>query len=104
MKNVLIALCLIFSAVVASAGEVSVLKKEEATVAAPAVVAVSAPCCQSQCEELRSLSLPPWQVRRLNRVADRQEARDAKRCGCCDACKDNNVLVKSNKKSCSCCR
>lgn len=41
-------------------------------------------CCDS-IEPVKLAKLPPWKVRRLNRIADRQEARDARKC-CCDPC------------------
>lgn len=45
------------------------------------------------CEVAKLVKLAPWQVRRLNRVADRQEARDAKKC-CC--------VEKSDRCKCAC--
>lgn len=90
-------------------GTVSVLKA--ATVQSPAPASATAPVVQtSACEEARVVKLAPWQVRRLNRVADRQEAREARKC--CDACscKDDCcqkpktlVLESRRKEKCDCC-
>lgn len=106
MKNVFAALCLSLFASVALSGEVSVLKTEP-TQANVATATASAPCDQCQ-TEVRALTLAPWQVRRLNRVADRQEARDARKscCGCCEtSCRSTNVLVEARKKPCcGCCK
>lgn len=89
-------------------GTVSVLKAETTQVSAPAPVAATA----TACEEARVVKLSPWQVRRLNRVADRQEARDARKC-CCDpcSCKDDCckktktlILESRRKENCDCCK
>ena len=64
------------------------------------------------CEEARAVKLAPWTVRRLNRVADRQEAREARKCGCCkescncsqDCCKAPKALVVESRRKCNCCR
>ena len=88
-------------------GTVSVLKAATAQTPAPAPVVQTAVAC----EEARVVKLAPWQVRRLNRVADRQEAREARKC-CCDSCscKDDCcqkpktlVLESRRKEKCDCC-
>jgi hypothetical protein len=72
-------------------GTVSVLSKDQA----PAVTAAE------PCTELRGVRLSDRQVRRLNRIADRQEARDERNCRC--DCADPKVLVaKPNKCNCNC--
>lgn len=106
MKNIFAALCLTLVAATVYAGEtsdgtVSVLKSPTAT---------TTPCQATACqvEEVRALKLPEWQVRRLNRIADRQEVRDARRCDCactCGCSDEKNVLVESRrKKDCCCCK
>lgn len=74
----------------------------QAVVAQPTVVnATTAPVC---CEQARVVKLSPWTVRRLNRVADRQEARDARNC-CCkssDDCSPKALVVESRRKTCNC--
>lgn len=84
MKNLyLFAILSIASVAAAQEGTSSVLVNtpETAAVASPAVVVAAAPCA----ETAKLAKLPPWQVRRLNRIADRQEAREARKC-CCDPC------------------
>lgn len=93
----------------ASEGTISVLKtsNEPTPAVAQPTAAVAQPTAQACCqevEEVRAVKLSPWTVRRLNRVADRQEARDARKC-CCDPCdcnKTKTVLVESRKKTCNC--
>ena len=84
MKNLyLMAILLVASVAVAGDGTSSVLVNapKEAVQEAPAVAAGPAVCC----ETAKLAKLPAWQVRRLNRIADRQEAREARKC-CCDPC------------------
>jgi hypothetical protein len=82
-------------------GTVSVLANNETPAAAPAVVVVSAPV--ACCEEARTVKLSPWVVRRLNRVADRQEAREDRCCCRCKGCDSAKTLVlESRKKTCDC--
>jgi hypothetical protein len=86
MKNLFIlAILSIATTAAAQEGTSSVLvnapESTTPTVASPAVV-VTAPQC---CDTAKLAKLPPWQVRRLNRIADRQEAREARKC-CCDPC------------------
>jgi hypothetical protein len=78
----LLAILSIANVTAAGDGTESVLvaATETETVASPAVVVDTTACC----ETAKLAKLPPWQVRRLNRVADRQEARDARKC--CDPC------------------
>lgn len=105
MKNLyLLAILSIASVAHAQEGISSVLvNTPEAKEAAPAAVVASpevavvvaslAPCC----EPAKLAKLPPWQVRRLNRIAERQEARDARKC-CCDPCaceKDDSCKCKA---------
>jgi hypothetical protein len=108
MKNVFAALCMCLFASVAFSGEVSVLKTEEAPAVAVAPATVVVAPCAGQCQpEMRAVTLSPWQVRRLNRIADRQETRDARNCcGCCESsCRGTNVLVEARKKPCcGCCK
>jgi cytochrome oxidase assembly protein ShyY1 len=54
---------------------------------ATAVTVITPVTC---CEPAKLAKLPPWQVRRLNRIADRQAARDARKC-CCDPCECQKV-------------
>lgn len=49
--------------------------------------------------ELRGVRLAPWQVRRLNRAADRQEYRDERNCRC--NCSEPKVLLAKPTK-CDC--
>lgn len=102
-------------------GTTSVLKavvQSTATATAPVVqspATATAPVVQAQivsCEEAKVVKLAPWQVRRLNRVADRQEAREARKC--CDPCsckkddccqKSKTLVLESRRKEkCDCCR
>jgi len=103
MKNIFAALCLTLVAATVHAGEtsdgtVSVLNNPSAATTKPCQVAC-------QVEEVRALKLPEWQVRRLNRIADRQEVREARRCDCACGCSDEkNVLVESRRKKDCCCK
>lgn len=72
----------------AADGTVSVLKKEPAPVVSTTTDT-----------ELRGVRLSPWQVRRLNRIADRQEARDERNCRC--DCAEPKVLL-SKPAKCDC--
>jgi hypothetical protein len=88
MKNLFIlAILSIATTAAAQEGTSSVLvNAPEATtpaVASPAVTVTPAPA--ACCETAKLAKLPAWQVRRLNRIADRQEAREARKC-CCDPC------------------
>jgi len=111
MRSIFAALAIAVSVATTYAGTptpaddtVSVLKTTTVQSAAPVVQA-------TVCEEARVVKLAPWQVRRLNRVADRQEAREAKNC-CKDSCscKDDCcqkpktlVLESRRKEKCDCC-
>ena len=122
MKTIFAVLCLFALSAAARSddGTVSVLKSVSQTsaptvaqTAAPVAVqtvACSAPavvqtvaCCS---EEARSVKLSPWHTRRLNRIADRQEARES----CCDACnngcdcckKPKALVVEAKVKKCRC--
>ena len=77
----------------AADGTVSVLKKEPAPVVATTTVATTADT------ELRGVRLSQWQVWRLNRIADRQEARDERNCRC--DCAEPKVLL-SKPAKCDC--
>lgn len=57
--------------------------------------------CQ-ECEQARAVTLSSWRVRRLNKIADRQEARENCGCDCaCESkCKTRLVLVESRKPNC----
>lgn len=94
MKNLyLFAILSIASVAAAQEGTSSVLVNAPATVTSQAVVVAPASCC----ETAKLAKLPPWQVRRLNRIADRQEVREARRC-CCDPCtceKDDTCKCKT---------
>lgn len=68
-------------------GTVSVLKRE---------AAATAPASAS---ELRGVRLSAWQVRRLNRAADRQELRDERNCRC--DCREPKVLL-AKPMNCEC--
>lgn len=89
-------------------GTVSVLKTEAPQAAQTTVTPTITPVA---CEEARVVKLAPWQVRRLNRVADRQEARDSRNC-CCkdscgcndDCCKKPKTLVLESRRKCDCCK
>jgi len=86
MKNVfLIAILSIAPVAAAQEGTSSVLVNAPETAATVAVPTVAAPATAPCCEAAKLAKLPEWQVRRLNRIADRQEARDARKC-CCDPC------------------
>lgn len=113
MKSIVFAaIALIATAVVAQDGTTSVLTNQPtpATATAPATTttAAAAPVAAPQCSEVAKVAkLAPWQVRRLNRIADRQEARDARKCCCdpcacekadkCDCCKTRAVVVESRR-------
>jgi hypothetical protein len=64
-------------------------------VSSPTVVVVADPCCEPV-RSTKLAKLPPWQVRRLERIADRQEAREIRKC-CCEPCAcDINEACKCN--------
>lgn len=93
----------------ANDGTVSVLKtaNEAATTPAATQPTVATTTTTACCEEARVVKLSPWTVRRLNRVADRQEAREArncccKGCNCSDDCNPKTLVVESRKKTCNC--
>lgn len=96
----------------ANDGTVSVLKTaNEVTTtqaaAQPTVATTTTTTTTACCEEARVVKLSPWTVRRLNRVADRQEAREArncccKGCNCSDDCNPKTLVVESRKKTCNC--
>lgn len=108
MKTILtIAALSIFTAAYAGDdGTTSVLATNEAqTVSAPAVTVVpaAAPCCEPTAKVVK---LAPWTVRRLNRIADRQEAREERKC-CCnpcacnkDCCDDAKVVLVESRRNC----
>lgn len=98
----------------ANDGTISVLKTTNETTTQPTVAAaapvvpVAANACCEEAQEARVVKLSPWTVRRLNRVADRQEAREArncccnKSCKCSDDCNPKTLVVESRKKTCNC--
>lgn len=118
MKSIFAAIAVVVTAATTYAGTptpadgtVSVLKSEAAvattTVATATPVVAATPVA---CEEARVVKLPQWQVRRLNRVADRQEAREARNCckdSCAcdkDCCKPKTLVLESRRKEkCDCC-
>lgn len=85
----------------AADGTVSVLKSDNP---APATTSASA-CCGDTFKEVK---LGPWQARRLQRQADRQEARAARECCCKDSCdncckkKPTALVLERNKCNCNC--
>jgi hypothetical protein len=96
----------------AADGTVSVLKRETSEAVTPvavtpvavAPVAVTPVGCDAcVVEEARAVRLSPWHVRRLNRIADRQEVRDACNCRreCCD-CRGGKVLLLKPTSPCRC--
>lgn len=105
MKSVFFAVAVMFAtAAFAQDGTKSVLANAptvaaDASSAAPKPAAADVQCCESA----KLVRLAPWQVRRLNRIADRQEAREAKKCCCpgksdkckCDCRKAATVVVES---------
>jgi hypothetical protein len=116
MKTIFAVLCLFALSAAAHSddGTVSVLKTVSP---APAIAQTSAPapvaaqtvaCCEV--EEARAVKLSPWHTRRLNRIADRQEAREAR--NCCDSCKEScdcckkpkALVVEARSKKCNCCK
>jgi len=113
MRSIFAALAIAVSVATTYAGTptpaddtVSVLKTATVQSAAPAPVVQA-----TACEEARVVKLAPWQARRLNRVADRQEAREAKNC-CKDSCsckedccqKPKTLVLESRRKEkCDCC-
>ena len=108
MKFVLTAVACLFSFVAFAGNEPTSVLVNDSAATAPQP---AASCCE--CEEARVVKLAPWTVRRLNRVADRQEAREARNCCCAkDCCKGDccckakpKVLVVENRKNnCNCCR
>lgn len=86
MKSLVFAsIALIATAVAAQEGTTSVLTNQP-TPAAQATAPTTAPAPAAQCSEVAKVAkVAPWQARRLNRIADRQEAREARKC-CCDPC------------------
>lgn len=85
MKSVFFAaIAMIATVVVAQDGTTSVLTNQPTPAAGTATTTVAATPVEC-CEEAKVAKLAPWQVRRLNRIADRQEAREARKC-CCDPC------------------
>ncbi len=80
-----------------------------AQTSAPAPVAAQTVAC-CEVEEARAVKLSPWHTRRLNRIADRQEAREAR--NCCDSCKEScdcckkpkALVVEARSKKCNCCK
>jgi hypothetical protein len=78
---------------------VSVLKTQTTT-EAPAAATVTTPTVvATPAVEARSVRLAPWHVRRLNRVADRQEARDERNCRC-DSGTSKVLLLKPTACDC----
>ena len=121
MKMIFAVLCLFALSAAAHSddGSVSVLKTVSSTpviaqTSAPAPVAAqTVACCEAETvaccsEEARAVKLSPWHTRRLNRIADRQEAREAR--NCCDACNDGcdcckkpkALVVEAKVKKCRC--
>lgn len=106
MKNLyLMAILSVASVAAAGDGTSSVLVNapKEAVQAAPAATTIAPADC---CETAKLAKLPEWQVRRLNRIADRQEAREARKCFCdpcacqkSDACKckTRTVVVEARR-------
>lgn len=107
MKNVLFGLIALFS-VVAYGADTPTLATTTTTDNTASVVVNGASTttttadCNS-CDSLRGVRLSPWHVRRLNRIADRQEARECRdACNCNCNCKPApNVLVEQNRR-CKC--
>jgi hypothetical protein len=87
MKNLFtMAILSIAATAAAQDGTSSVLvNAPETTTPAVATPAVAVAATDACCETAKLAKLPPWQVRRLNRIADRQAAREARKC-CCDPC------------------
>jgi hypothetical protein len=116
MKIFAVLFAVAFAAAYVEAGQdgtVSVLKTEQAPAVAaapaPAVVSTVACCEEARGVEARGVKLSPWHVRRINRIADRQEAREARNCCCksesCDCCKKSKTLVvEARGRKCDCCR
>lgn len=78
---------------------VSVLKTQTTT-EAPAAATVTTPAVvATPAVEARSVRLSPWHVRRLNRAADRQEARDERNCRC-DSGTSKVLLLKPTACDC----
>lgn len=95
----------------ANDGTISVLKTANETAQPTVATVTTAPATpvavNACCEEARVVKLSPWTVRRLNRVADRQEAREArncccKGCDCTDNCNPKTLVIESRKKTCNC--
>lgn len=104
MKSLFFAVAVAFATVaVAQEGTKSVLvnaptpasneASSSVATAAPAVSSAVSQCC----EPAKLVKLAPWQVRRLNRVAERQEAREAKKC--CRSDKSDNCKCECRKPS-----
>lgn len=88
MKNLFtLAILSIATTAAAQEGTSSVLVNAPETTAT-AVTPSSAPV--ACCETAKLVKLPAWRIRRLNRIADRQEAREARKC-CCDPCACENT-------------
>jgi hypothetical protein len=94
MKNLFIlAILSVATTAAAQEGTSSVLANAPETTVAAATPAPAPVAC---CETAKLAKLPPWQVRRLNRIADRQEAREARKC-CCDPCEKANPCACKTK-------
>lgn len=101
------AIALIATAVVAQDGTTSVLKGQPTPATATADTTATATAAEPCVETAKVVKLAPWHVRRLNRIADRQEAREARKCCCdkcecascdkCDCCKTKAVVVESRR-------
>jgi len=75
------------------------------TAPAPTVVATTVACCEATASEVR---LGPWQARRLNRQADRQEVRDSRdcckgKCNCDCRKKSRPTAIVPTRAKCDCC-
>ena len=111
MKTILAVIGSFVFATVVCGGETATVLKTAPTEVVVATVAPSQPCaCEASCEVAKVAKISPRHARRLTRIADRQEAREARNC-CNDACdcgggccKTSTTLVATTKaRKCECC-
>lgn len=112
MRSIFFALAIAVSVATTYAGTPTPADDTASVLKTTTAQSAPAPVVQAtDCEEARVVKIAPWQVRRLNRVADRQEVREAKNC-CKDSCscKDDCcqkpktlVLESRRKEKCDCC-
>jgi hypothetical protein len=110
MKTILAVIGSFVFATVVCGGETASVLKTAPTEAVVATQPCAAPCAGS-CEVAKVAKISPRHARRLTRIADRQEAREARNCCCNDACncgsgccdKPTALVVETRGRKCGCC-